>query len=373
MLSQVAYRVLRKPTQTCLHSALLEQSNRNEPQNCQFSISSQKYRHPDDWQPQKGHIKKSYLRKYPLVRTQKDGTVTVEGVSNKAIPCPVPWYDPRPAVKIGSERFRPGEHNSGDLSDVVSMVDADKIDPSQPKVDYEISEELLKASPEVKRVLSLEFGRKKDLVNKVRNEIVRKVQEHPLDFSSLPVTIAQMTVEIRNHQLDLIALNERPSGRKRNKARRHDLDVLISHRRKCLDKLRGRDYKKFEWLLKTLDIVYKPRPSDESWEEIARRKHQDRLTDLWCDELRTFRLEKFRKELELKQPDFLRRKASLLKDILEEEKRIGEPPSVDESEIDDLIQKAESIELRIKEGQSSEREYHIYEEKIVTDSEHYVT
>ena len=109
----------------------------------------------------------------------------------------------------------------------------------------------------------------------------------------------------------------RPSGRKRNKARRHDLDVLISHRRKCLDKLRGRDYQKFEWLLKTLDIVYKPRPSDESWEEIARRKHQDRLTDLWCDELRTFRLEKFRKELELKQPDFLRRKASLLKDILE--------------------------------------------------------
>ena len=151
------------------------------------------------------------------------------------------------------------------------------------------------------------------------------------------------------------------------------MDVLISHRRKCLDKLRGRDYQKFEWLLKTLNIVYKPRPSDECWEEIARRKHQDRLTDLWCDELRTFRLEKFRKELELKQPDFLRRKASLLKDILEEEKRVGEPPSVDESEIDDLIQKAESIELRIKEGQSSEREYHIYEEKIATDSEHYAT
>ena len=32
------------------------------------------------------------------------------------------------------------------------MVDAEKIHPSQPKVDYEISEELLKATPEVKRV-----------------------------------------------------------------------------------------------------------------------------------------------------------------------------------------------------------------------------
>ena len=40
-----------------------------------------------------------------------------------------------------------------------------------------------------------------------------------------------------------------------------------------------------------------------------------------------------------------------------------------ESDIEELLQKADSIEARLKESQTSEKEYHVYEEKVVTDSE----
>lgn len=109
----------------------------------------------------------------------------------------------------------------------------------------------------------------------------------------------------------------------------------------------------------------------ENWEAIERRKHQDRLTDLWCDELRTFRLEKFKEELEKKQPDFLRRKASLMKEILEEEIRIGQPPSINESEIEELIKKADAVEQKLEKGKTSEKEYNIFEEKVISDSVHF--
>ena len=46
-------------------------------------------------------------------------------------------------------------------------------------------------------------------MEKIKHELTRKVQEHPLDFTSLPVKIAEMTANIRNHQEALIELNDR--------------------------------------------------------------------------------------------------------------------------------------------------------------------
>ena len=59
------------------------------------------------------------------------------------------------------------------------------------------------------QVLSLEFGKHRDIVSKVRHHLICKVQEHPLDFTSLPVQIARLTVEIRNHQAAIVELHER--------------------------------------------------------------------------------------------------------------------------------------------------------------------
>ena len=55
----------------------------------------------------------------------------------------------------------------------------------------------------------MEFGRHKDIVEKIKHELTRRVQEHPLDFTSLPVKIAEMTANIRNHQEAIMNLNDR--------------------------------------------------------------------------------------------------------------------------------------------------------------------
>ena len=138
-----------------------------------------------------------------------------------------------------------------------------------------------------------------------------------------------------------------------------------------LSHLRERDYQKFEWLLETLDIVYKPRPM-ENWESIERRRHQDRLTDLWCDELKTHRLQQYKNELQKKQPDFLRRKAKLMKEILEDEIKLGESPTVSEAEIDELLKKADSIEQIVNSEEVTKAEGLIYEEVIKSDNLHFL-
>ena len=58
----------------------------------------------------------------------------------------------------------------------------------------------------------------------------------------------------------------------RDRQRVVSLRGRIAKRLVLLRWLRARDYKKFEWLLETLNIVYKPRPFEH--EEIQRRVHQ---------------------------------------------------------------------------------------------------
>jgi len=64
--------------------------------------------------------------------------------------------------------------------------------------------------------------------------------------------------------------------------------------------------------------------------------------------LRTYRLQVFKKELNKKQPDFLRRKAALLREILDEEEKLGETPTVSVKDIEGLQAKANEIEKNLK-------------------------
>ena len=69
----------------------------------------------------------------------------------------------------------------------------------------------------------------------------------------------------------------------------------ITSRRKSLGRLREADYKKYEWLLEKLNLLYKPQPHDappgqlRERELVARKASIERLTDMWCDELRRHR------------------------------------------------------------------------------------
>merc|ERR1711902_16932 len=139
------------------------------------------------------------------------------------------------------------------------------------------------------------------------------------DVDSLSVAIASLTVGIRNDQEQLQEIFDTCGHY--NRRRLIGLRGRIGTRRVLLGYLRKKDYKKFEWLLETLNIVYKPRPFIH--EEVQRRVHQSRLTALWCDELRTHKLNELKSSLEKQQPSFLRSKAEKYRWMIQEEKDLG--------------------------------------------------
>ncbi len=64
---------------------------------------------------------------------------------------------------------------------------------------------------------------------------------------------------------------------------------MVERRRGLLTRLRQTDFKRFEWLLDELGLVFKPVPT--YWERIERKKHLERLTELWCEEMKEHRLD----------------------------------------------------------------------------------
>nr|CAD7264944.1 unnamed protein product [Timema shepardi] len=89
----------------------------------------------------------------------------------------------------------------------------------------------------------------------LRHEMVCTVQRHHLDFGSMESRIASMTSIIRNWQ----ELYEQFPRNKRLNVR---LKELIDKRKKFLKYLRRWDYKRYEWLLDKLDVVYHPPPNE---------------------------------------------------------------------------------------------------------------
>ena len=98
------------------------------------------------------------------------------------------------------------------------------------------------------------------------------VAEHKHDLSSNVVSIALLTLKIRNLQKDLGLLSQKGW---RSPGKKASLVRFINMRRAQLGYLRTQDYPKYEWLLEKLNIVYKPRPF--TFERLVRRRHTQRL------------------------------------------------------------------------------------------------
>jgi len=302
----------------------------------------------------KSRLKWKYLNKFPPIRKDKEGNIAVDGVSDKAFPCPIPWIEPE-VIKRDARH----EDGSGDLGSMLDLVGG-SVDMSKPRIELEDSKALADAPEEVKRILSLEFANHYNLTAHVKKEMTKKVQDHKMDVDSLAVAIADLTVGIRNDQEQLDEEFQRLG--KKNRKRQLSMIGRVNTRRVLLRWLRQKDYKKFEWLLETLNIVYKPRPFIH--EEIQRRVHQSRLTALWCDELRTHKMHQYKTALEKEQPAFLREKAEKFRWMMEEEKALGLEVSVSEEEVERLLKKADEIEERISKEESdseNKRQYHIFQ------------
>ena len=102
---------------------------------------------------------------------------------------------------------------SGDVGGL-NNFGLDTLDLSQPKLEFQKSAALKAASEDVKRVLSLEFARRRNVVDKLTQDVLKSVQRHPQDFSSLEVRITMQTIKIRNiqqHLYDLYPYKNQPA------------------------------------------------------------------------------------------------------------------------------------------------------------------
>ncbi|XP_012530728.1 28S ribosomal protein S15, mitochondrial [Monomorium pharaonis] len=234
----------------------------------------------------------------------------------------ITWVRPEKVSYTSSER-------SGDqgLKLDVKLSDLGKM--------YNELPELQNASDIVKRIFTLQFLPRKEIINVRREKVLELVQRHRLDVKSPEARIAIMTSDI--HQLQEY-LTEYP----KNTTVKVKLLETIAKRRKLLKFLRRWDYRRFEWILERLNLVYKPTP--ELPHQITRKESLRRLTEKHCDKIVQEKLNIYKRKLKELQKDFYTEKAERLAFIREEELACGLKPSVSEEDIACARQKAKEHE-----------------------------
>lgn len=230
-------------------------------------------------------------------------------------------------------------YNAEQSGDLEPMLNVDK---SKPVLAFRNSKELENADEIVKKLFSLEFAPRKHITEVYYGEIISKVKSHPYDVSSDEVKIAAWTGMIRAYQ----EIMERFP---RNKKMKVFLKELIDTRKKYLKYMRKRDYKKFEWLLEVLNIVYKPPPNHFHW--VTRKESLQKLTNKYCDNIRNDRLDSYKLVLQNEQPIFLQEKIKALQFIRDEQIDCGAEVTVTEEEIEAVKKQLKQIEAERSKNQ----------------------
>jgi len=220
---------------------------------------------------------------------------------------PVDWL---PFEWHRRRRHNPFE-NSGDL------VKELEYDPSWPKPDFELSEELKTASEDVKHIFSLATASKPQIKEVVQRNILKKIQRHPNDFNSLEVRIALYTIRIRSlfhHQREI---------KKDRRGGRVALYILINRRNRMVKQLYRMDRDRFNWLIQELKLEYTPKRLGGRHEKYCKKWDLRRLTRAYCKKVMTERKAAYHEELKREQADFLKEKEEILAWIEQEEKELA--------------------------------------------------
>lgn len=138
--------------------------------------------------------------------------------------------------------------------------------------------------------------------------------------------VARMTVFIRRNQ-------EYMEKRPQDKKRKVMLKEMIEKRKKFLKYLRRWDYRRFEWVLEKLDLVYKPPPAEFHW--ITRKESLQKLTDIHCENLKQEKLAEYRKILEEQQIPFLEDAIKKMQFVRQEQLDLGIAVTVSEEDIEE--------------------------------------
>lgn len=230
---------------------------------------------------------------------------------------------------------------SGDL-EPMAQIDKNLYPP-----EFQNSKELATANETVKKLFALEFAPRKKSMEVYYENVISKIKRHPLDTNSEEVKIARWTGKIRAWQ----ELMERFPRDKRMKVL---VSEIIDRRRKHLKELRKVDYKRFEWLLENLNLVYKPTPSD--LHKVTRKDSLRKLTQLYCDGIRDERLTQYKLQLQAEQPAFLQEKIRTLEYIREEQQKFNVEVTVSQEEIDNTKKQLQELLQRRREAKSDDDE-----------------
>ncbi|XP_065075152.1 small ribosomal subunit protein uS15m [Ochlerotatus camptorhynchus] len=213
--------------------------------------------------------------------------------------------------------------------------------------DYQNSKELESADDTVKAMFSLEHNRRREMLENFKEEMVKRVQRHELDYGSIEAKLGLMTAQIRSLQE---VMEKYPT----QSAAKVHLKELIDKRKRFLRYLRRWDYRRFEYILEKLDLVYKPYPTHFHW--ITRKESLQKLTDIYCENIKNTRLQSYRQSLESQQVDFLAKKLENLEFIRKEQTECKVPITVSSEQIQavkkqyaELMEKRKQLEQKTHE------------------------
>ncbi|XP_058456265.1 small ribosomal subunit protein uS15m [Malaya genurostris] len=205
--------------------------------------------------------------------------------------------------------------------------------------DFQGLPELETSSDTVKNLFTIRHNRRKEMLENFKEEMVKRVQRHDLDYGSVEAKLGLMTAQIRS-------LQEVMEKFPRHSSAKVQLKELIDKRKKFLRYLRRWDYRRFEYILEKLDLVYKPPPTHFHW--ITRKDSLRKLTDIHCDEIKSTRLQSYREFLESQQLDFLAKKLSNLEFIRKEQLECKVPVTVTTEQIQTVKKKYEELKEKRK-------------------------
>lgn len=258
---------------------------------------------------------------------------------------PIKWVRPEKICCTRPEK-------SGD------MVPSPPVDLSLAVTEYRDCKSLQEADETVKKLFSLESFPGKKTGHHLRNIMREEVQRHPLDVGSMEalsklycgffvneeiskkkISVADQTARIRRLQ-DIFAAHPR------NRVLKVYLKELIDKRKCYLKYMRRWDYRRFEWLLEKLDIVYKAHPSE--YVLVGRKYAIKKLTDTHCKEIREKKLADYQKQLESQQVEFLEKKIKNLEFIKKEQETLKLPQTVTEEQINQAREKLSQVIIQQK-------------------------
>ncbi|XP_043201589.1 28S ribosomal protein S15, mitochondrial-like [Amphibalanus amphitrite] len=200
------------------------------------------------------------------------------------------------------------------------------VDESQPQSAVSAAREEFDRSDDVtKRVLSLEFARGVEKTKQLEDKAMAFVQRHRFDTESPEAQIGRMTAKIRRYQL----LLQDPAIFKSSSLMRARVHDLAHKRSGLLRKLRATDYRRFEWLLEQLEIVYRPPLPYKTDVTLCRKTSIRRMVQIFCDNIRQEKLDALRRQLDSEKPAFEEERRRACEWIAEEERALGLSLSVD--------------------------------------------